>query len=251
MRGSGCRKCFNDKNSKTFKLSTDEVLFRLKKIYKDEYVYPDFSFNNLKDKFTVICQKHGEFLIPIEYHLRGSSCPLCRVRQMHTTNSYISKASEIHNNKYNYSKTKYINSDSKIDIICKEHGLFKQRASSHLAGRGCSKCHNRNFTKENWCSIAMKNKKATLYIINCYNDCENFIKIGITSNSVKYRFSSDKIPYNYNVIKIIHSNPEHIWDTEEYIHNNFKKYSYKPLIRFNGFTECYDKNILSSLYDKL
>ena len=41
-----------------------------------------------------------------------------------------------------YSKTEYINSRTKVCIICPEHGEFWQNANSHLQGNGCEKCGN-------------------------------------------------------------------------------------------------------------
>jgi len=40
------------------------------------------------------------------------------------TSDFIKKAIEVHGNKYDYSKAKYINSKTKVTIICPEHGEF-------------------------------------------------------------------------------------------------------------------------------
>jgi hypothetical protein len=56
------------------------------------------------------------------------------------TQTFIMKSNEVHNNKYDYSKSIYINSTTKINITCKEHGEFEQLPLNHLAGRGCNKC---------------------------------------------------------------------------------------------------------------
>ncbi len=56
------------------------------------------------------------------------------------TNEFISKAINKHGDKYDYSKVNYINANTKINIICKEHGEFTQTPGSHLVGRGCMKC---------------------------------------------------------------------------------------------------------------
>ena len=45
-----------------------------------------------------------------------------------------------HSDKYNYSKVKYINSNTKVIIICKEHGEFPQQPNNHLQGNGCPDC---------------------------------------------------------------------------------------------------------------
>jgi membrane carboxypeptidase/penicillin-binding protein len=47
---------------------------------------------------------------------------------------------KIHGDKYDYSKVNYIKNKSKIIIICKRHGEFKQTPNSHLSGMGCFKC---------------------------------------------------------------------------------------------------------------
>ena len=54
--------------------------------------------------------------------------------------SFISKANLIHNFKYDYSLVNFNNNKEKISIICKTHGVFMQRVSAHLEGRGCPDC---------------------------------------------------------------------------------------------------------------
>ena len=46
----------------------------------------------------------------------------------------------MHGKKYDYSKVKYVNSETKVIIICKEHGEFLQRPVSHWGGQDCPKC---------------------------------------------------------------------------------------------------------------
>ena len=53
---------------------------------------------------------------------------------------FIIKAHKTHDNKYDYSKSEYINTTTKITVICPEHGEFNQRPEIHLKGRGCPKC---------------------------------------------------------------------------------------------------------------
>ena len=55
-------------------------------------------------------------------------------------NDFIEKAKKIHGNKYDYSLVKYINSKTKVKIICLKHGVFEQEVTSHLSGHGCSLC---------------------------------------------------------------------------------------------------------------
>lgn len=57
-----------------------------------------------------------------------------------TNTEFIEKAKQLHNGKYDYSQTNYVNSRTKVCIICPEHGVFEQLPSSHLQGNGCPMC---------------------------------------------------------------------------------------------------------------
>lgn len=57
-----------------------------------------------------------------------------------TLEEVIKIAKEIHGDKYDYSITEYKGSKKNMSIICKKHGCFEQRASSHLKGNGCPQC---------------------------------------------------------------------------------------------------------------
>ena len=58
-----------------------------------------------------------------------------------TKKSFIEKARKVHGDKYDYSKVEYVNSTTKICIICPEHGEFMIRPSDHINAKcGCSKC---------------------------------------------------------------------------------------------------------------
>ena len=56
------------------------------------------------------------------------------------TQEFIEKVKLVHNDKYDYTMVNYINTTTKINIICKEHGIFSQRPDGHTQGRGCPKC---------------------------------------------------------------------------------------------------------------
>jgi uncharacterized OB-fold protein len=71
--------------------------------------------------------------------------------------NFIEKANIKHNNKYDYSLVNYINSKTKIEIICPEHGSFMKTPHSHLCGQGCPKCSNHfTPTTEEWIEKAIK-----------------------------------------------------------------------------------------------
>ena len=65
------------------------------------------------------------------------------------TRDFIRKAREVHGNKYDYSKSEYKNSRSKVIIICREqgHGDFLSTPNSHLQNHGCRLCANNYLSK--------------------------------------------------------------------------------------------------------
>lgn len=52
-----------------------------------------------------------------------------------TTEDFIARAKQIHGDTYDYSKVKYKNSGTKVEIICQKHGSFFQNAGNQLMMR--------------------------------------------------------------------------------------------------------------------
>lgn len=86
----------------------------------------------------------------------------------------------------------------------------------------------------------------SVYIIACFNDNEYFIKIGKTFNSINKRFAGNKkMPYNFVLLQ------NYTFDTslscslfEKKLHKKYKNSSYKPSIKFEGYTECFLTKVL-------
>lgn len=57
-----------------------------------------------------------------------------------SSEEFITRSNNIHNNKYDYSKVEYVNNKTKVCIICPEHGEFWQPPKNHLLGQGCPIC---------------------------------------------------------------------------------------------------------------
>lgn len=55
-------------------------------------------------------------------------------------NDFVNRSIKCHGYKYDYSKVVYKNKDSKVIIVCPEHGQFEQIANNHMRGKGCAKC---------------------------------------------------------------------------------------------------------------
>ena len=169
---------------------------------------------------------------------------------LNKTEAFKIKAKNIHKDLFNYDKSIYINSNTKLIITCKKCGDFEQTPSLHLLQKhGCPVCSKgvNTMIKNNWVEYT-KNKKCILYIIYCFDENENFIKIGITSNNVKYRYLKERdLPYKYESIFEYVSIGDTIWELEKLLHNLYTENLYVPAKYFSGITECFNSSILEEL----
>lgn len=113
--------------------------------HNNKYNYSKVNYINANTKVEIICKIHGSFWQIPRFHIRKNNptgCPKCNGGVKHTQTYFIQKASEIHNNIYDYSLVEYIDSAEKVKIICKKHGIFEQQPRNHIFKQGCPKCKN-------------------------------------------------------------------------------------------------------------
>jgi len=143
------------------KNTTKTFIEKAKQIHGDRYDYSKVSYTNNKTNITIICKKHGKFSQRPDKHLIGQGCPFCSKTMKSSNNSFIEKAKQIHGDRYDYSKVEYVNSHTKVCIICPEHGEFFQDPHNHLKGKGCPICSksihkNKKYTTETFVQEANK-----------------------------------------------------------------------------------------------
>ena len=151
--GQGCPLC-----NGTFKLTNQEFIEKANKIHNNKYDYSKVEYVNNCTKVCIICPKHGEFWQTPHHHLNGHGCSKCRNenngdRRRHNTEDFIRKSKSIHGEKYNYDKVNYVNSYSKVCIICPDHGEFWQSPYVHIQGHECPECAKIKRAKNNKHSI--------------------------------------------------------------------------------------------------
>jgi len=84
----------------------------------------------------------------------------------------LPKLNKIHNNKYDYSRSIYVNTRTKIEVRCIKHNIiFSPSLANHLNGSGCPKC-----------GIKSQSEKIKLNI-------EDFIKRSCKLHKNKYGYS--------------------------------------------------------------
>ena len=132
-------------------LNKEEIFINKANIkHNFKYNYSKVKYKDSLTNIIIICPIHGEFEQTPQNHLRGRGCKLCandkkRQKMQMSYDFFIKKAQEIHDNKYDYTKTNLLERDEngKISIICPIHGEFKIKPSLHLKGQGCPKCKGR------------------------------------------------------------------------------------------------------------
>lgn len=211
---------------------------------------PNITFNNLDDelkntqsKITYTCSEHGEAVRKALYLYGGRGCAKCayniaKMKKTFTTEDFIIKSNETHNNKYDYSKTIYTGSVNKLTITCPYHGEFEQIALEHMTnGHGCRRCGFISTAKKSYLN-SINLEFTSLYYIKCYGKGEVFYKIGIAKNGVLERYpNSESMPYLFEVLREIRGNADQLLEIEESIKLAIQPYT--PLIPFGGSsTEC-------------
>lgn len=161
---------------------------------------------------------------------------------------------------YDFSKVVIEGTDSNVTLVCPTHGDFVIRASNFThKQQGCQKCfedvrkevykNNGGWHTKDWITAGEKSKyfdSYKMYIIRCWNNNEEFYKVGRTFLEVPRRFKDKKqMPYEYEVVQLRESEDGHkIYCLEKEFKKHNKKYKYKPKQYFKGgYTECFTKII--------
>ena len=146
LKGCGCQKCKAQKIIEIHSYTKDMFLQMAHAKFGNKFDYSQVEYVNYTTPVTILCPIHGEFQTTPEYHIESAiGCAKCgrekaNKAESDTQKEFIAKASKVHFDKYDYSKVQYVNSQTKVCIICPEHGEFWQRPANHISGQGCPKC---------------------------------------------------------------------------------------------------------------
>ena len=233
-------------------LTTKEFIIKSQKIHGEKYNYKNTIYKHSRKKIIINCILHGDFEQTPSAHMQGQGCNKCGqltlkdTRKRKTTEQFILEAKKIHGNKYDYSKTIYKTAKINLTITCLMHGDFSVKPGNHIIGKlGCKKCKNiGGYSDTEWEKRGQDSNNFQgykIYIVELWNDKENFIKIGKTFVNISKRCKH--IPYQWKLIKTIEGSAKYISTLERTLQNNYTKYKYNPQINFAGNTECFQMNI--------
>ena len=177
-RGNGCLACGRLRTGAARKSDTGEFLRKANQVHGDnKYDYSESEYVKAAQKITIICRAHGRFMQTPNGHLDGAGCKKCAVvansdKKRKSNEIFIEEAKAVHRDGlYDYRNVCYTNNYTNVTIICKDHGMFEQSPSNHLAGKGCPDC--------GLLSRAAKRTK----------DTETFIEEAIRAHGDKFDYS--------------------------------------------------------------
>lgn len=177
LNGQGCIKCAISNKKNNIK----NFINKSNLIHNYKYDYSESIYINAHTKLIIMCPEHGKFKQTPNAHLNGRNCPMCYKNcKIYNTGEFIKRAEYKHNYRYDYSKVKFLNNNTKITITCKIHGDFEQLPTTHLVGSGCKKCSLSYGRKEElWLnSLNIKIKRhfrIKNYIVDGYDESTNTI----------------------------------------------------------------------------
>lgn len=237
--GNKCPMC-----SGVAKLDIETVVKRTLEINPDMEIL-DKEYRGNKSKLKIRCLKDGHIFYSSWASIsKGRKCPKCAKKMRLNIDivkenlSKISPEIEIISNEYK-------NNTTKIKCRCKNGGHIWDSTWRDLQmGYGCNICNSGYLSLKR----AERNKKswikqqAELYFVRCYNDDENFLKVGVTRKTIEQRFRGSNMPYSYEIIDSIEDNFYNIVRLEKIILGEIDKFvtNYVPNIKFGGHTECFD-----------
>ena len=190
LRGSGCKKCGQNRSSEKQTKSGVDFMNKVKEVHGDKYDFSKTNYTKALNKVLVTCPKHGDFQLRANDLSRGRGCPKCAQENTGKANSltqdeFIHRSNLVHDNKYDYSKVQYNGVHNKVKIICPIHGEFLQAPHQHMVGSGCKQCGFESISQSK------------------LSNTENFIESAKIVHGDKYDYSQVEYKINTVPVKIV------------------------------------------------
>ena len=218
------------------RLSTDYIIEKCQRFYGDKYDYSKVEYkggSSKTEKIEIICPTHGSFFKCVDnIGKEDCGCPKCAKEKKRLNdiisngNKFIERSKNKFGDRFDYSEVKYVNSQTPVILLCKEHGVrFNIVPNVHLNSKfgGCKECHKIYIESTKSTKVRVKLTKEERK--ERRRECEekHFIEKGI----IKF---GDK--FDYSEVKYIDcQTPVNIIDKE----SNNEIFSIKPWKFLNSF----------------
>lgn len=174
LMGRGCTKCKYEAVSTALKDTLESFLRKAKCIHGDTYDYSKVKYKSSGTKVTIICKEHGKFQrCPGDHINQKSGCPKCahisrKLKLSKTTEAFVKEAKSYWSASTTYERCKYVNSKTKVNVTCKQHGDFLISPRTHLKSNGCPQCRSTRFSQMaiNWINKYAKENRIVIHHAN-------------------------------------------------------------------------------------
>lgn len=211
---------------------------------------PNFTVIKYTNKANVLCDtKYGKILTSVKTLITTKLFVFSSY--INKNEAFINMSKEKFGDQFNYENLNIKGVQEKIILYCNKHnGHIDVLIANHLNNGGCRVCNKRGIycskiSERN--SDEWKKEHITFYLLNLYNKEENFFKLGLSLDTDarirKIKSTYEVLPIFYVKITKYMSN-----EAESYFLGKYSKNKYVPLLKFSGYTECYNftnKEILS------
>lgn len=132
------------------RMSELEFIEKARSVHGDKYEYERSGYKTNRKPVTITCREHGDFQQDPSSHIQGSGCMSCCGLKKRTNEEFIDLSESMNPGKYEYNKTKYVNSATKVTITCKRHGDFIISPKHIVKGYGCRYCSGKKINTESF-----------------------------------------------------------------------------------------------------
>jgi hypothetical protein len=236
-KGLECPSCMQLRVSSSQKMSLSEFVARARAIHGDKYDYSKVIYITARIKVEIVCPVHGSFWQAPHQHITRSGCRKCghdklfEERKADITH-FLKKAREKHGDTYDYSLVKYVNARTRVDIICKTHGVFSALPYVHWdTGGHCPDCVEG--------MSGFNNSQSGYFYIISDGD---ITKVGISNSKVDNRLNNVKRSsgINFKPIKSYFiEDGDSVRQLEREIIKFMRSLYIQPTFKFDGYTECF------------
>lgn len=257
LTGVNCRKCAYEENAEKRTWNTEKFLKKAKEVHGDTYDYSETVVTKADHKCTIICKKHGRFRVKPTTHCLGIGCRKCAGEYRGELNrvgveEFVNRAVFVHGDKYDYSLVDYRKGSEKVQIVCKEHGIFEQAPNSHIAGSNCPRCAQL-FYESNYWDV---HPETSLYLLTISFSGYSMVKVGISKDltaRVKLLHKDLRNEQNVSITVdyIVSGDSESICKFEDGIHNSPDLEKIFVGVKFGGYTECYSVKYKQELLERI
>lgn len=231
LQGHGCSHCHYKSAGGTTGFIIDATA-----VHATTYNYDKVDYAGRHTKVVIYCYKHGDFEQTPAAHIRlKQGCKKCAFekipdRHLGAAKDFIDKATAVHGDRYDYSKTEYVRSRFKVEIICKEHGSFWQTPNAHLSGHDCVECSAGGF-----------DSKRSGYVYVLSDGVTS--KVGITNKTPRHRTKEINQLSGKDfktVAAFLFESGTDARNVEREMLSYLKDVGEPVSEKFNGYTECFN-----------